>query len=201
MDNRNVLIVGGGAAGWMTAAYLNAVLNRGGRNAANISLVDSPMSATPATGEATMPEFSRFLAVLGIDKLQFMRRVGGTLRQSGKFVNWLNNSGEHFFHTASTQRPGSVDMSAQRWLKSNRSVPFAETFSAQPQLSEMNLAPLMTGRWDFGAPLPYAFHVDLLRLTDLLRGGLDCCWRDTPGRSDKRYRNVRERRYRGSAQR
>jgi len=169
MDNRNVLIVGGGAAGWMTAAYLNAVLNRGGRNAANISLVDSPMSATPATGEATIPEFSHFLAVLGIEKLQFMRRVGGTLRQSGKFVNWLNNSGEHFYHTASTQRPGSVDMSAQRWLKSNRSVPFAETFSAQPQLSEMNLAPLMTGRWDFGEPLPYAFHVDLLRLTDLLR--------------------------------
>jgi tryptophan halogenase len=169
MNKKNVLIVGGGAAGWMTAAYLNAVLNRGRRDVASVSLLESAMSESPVTGEATIPEFSHFLAVLGIDKLQFMRRVGGTLRQSSKFVNWLNNSGEHFYHTFSAQRPGSVDMSAQRWLKSNRSVPFAETFSAQPQLSEMNLAPLMMGRWDFGAPLPYAFHVDVSRLTDLLR--------------------------------
>lgn len=169
MDNRNVLIVGGGTAGWITAAYLNSVLNRGGRSAVNISLLESPSSAAPVAGEATVPEISRFLAILGIDKLQFMRRVGGTFRQAGKFVNWLNNSGEHYYHTLSAQRPGSVDLSARRWLKSNRSVPFAETFSAQPQLSEMNLAPLMMGRWNFGEPLPYAFHVDVSRLTDLLQ--------------------------------
>jgi tryptophan halogenase len=169
MNNRKVLIVGGGMAGWMTAAYLDAVLNRGERNAATISLLESPMRESPATGEATTPEFSRFLATLGIDRLQFMRRAGGTFRQAGKFVNWLNNADEHFYHTVSAQRPGTVDMSAQRWLKSNRCVPFAETFSAQPQLSEMNLAPLMIERWDFGAPLPHAFHVDVPRLTELLQ--------------------------------
>lgn len=169
MKNRNVLVVGGGLAGWMTAAYLNAVLNRGARNAASISLLDSPTNQAFATGEATLPDISRFLAILGIDKLQFMRRVGGTLRQAGKFVNWLNNSGEHYYHLGSAQRPGSVDMSAQHWLKSDRSVPFAETFSAQPQMSEMNLAPLMMGRWDFGPPLRYSFHVDVSQLTDLLR--------------------------------
>ena len=169
MNKRNVLIVGGGVTGWMTAAYLNAVLNRGGRNAANISLLDSPLSDQHATGEATLPDFIRVLAILGIDKLQFIRRVGGTLRQAGKYVNWLNNSGEHFYHVGSAQRAGSVDMSAQKWLKSNRSVPFAETFSAQPRLSEMKLAPLMMGPWTFGAPLLYSFHVDVPRFADLLR--------------------------------
>jgi tryptophan halogenase len=169
MNKRKILIVGGGTAGWMTAAYLDAVLNRGGRNAATISLLKSPLREAAATGEATLPDFSRLLAILGIDKLQFMRRVEGTLWQSSKFVNWHRNSGEHYYHTVSGQRPGSVDMSAQRWLKSNRSVPFTETFSAQPQLCEMNLAPLMLGRWEFGPPLPYAFHVNVSRLTDLLR--------------------------------
>jgi len=169
MNKKRVLIVGGGSAGWMTAAYLNAVLNRDGRDVASISLLESPVTETTATGEATFPEISRFLATLGIDKLQFMRRAGGTLRQAGKFVNWLNNSGEHFYHTYSAKRPGSVDMSARMWLKSNRSVPFAETFSAQPQLSEMNLAPLMMGRWNFGPPLPYGFHVNVPRFTELLR--------------------------------
>jgi len=169
MNNRKLLIVGGGKAGWMTAAYLNAVLNRDGRNAATISLLESPMSESTATGEATIPEFSRFLAILGIDEMQFMRRVGGTLRQSSKFKNWLNNSGEHFYHTVSAQRPGSVDTSTRRWLKSNRSIPFTETFSVQPQLCEMNLAPLMMGRWDFGQPLPHGLHVNISRLTKFLQ--------------------------------
>jgi hypothetical protein len=32
-----------------------------------------------ASGEATLPDFIRVLAILGIDKQQFIRRVGGTL--------------------------------------------------------------------------------------------------------------------------
>ncbi|HKJ19758.1 MAG TPA: tryptophan 7-halogenase, partial [Woeseiaceae bacterium] len=169
MNKKCVVIVGGGAAGWVTAAYLNAVLNRDGRDVASISLLESPVSESTVTGEATMPEISRFLATVGVDRLQFLRRAGGTLRQAGKFVNWRINSGEHFYHTYSAQRPGSVDMSARKWLKSNRSVPFAETFSAQPQLSEMNLAPLMMGPWNFGPPLPFGFHVNVPRFAELLR--------------------------------
>ena len=42
MQAKRVLIVGGGSAGWMAAAYLNAALNRGGPRVAEISLVESP---------------------------------------------------------------------------------------------------------------------------------------------------------------
>lgn len=168
MATRKVLIVGGGVAGWMTAAHLNAVLNRDGRNFADISLIESSEAPSTASGEATTPDIIRFLAILGVNQQDFMRRVGATFRQSSKFVNWLSNSGEYFYHPFSTRRPSSVDRSVQRWLKSNRSVPFAETISAQPQLCEMNLAPVMLGRWDTGAPLGYAFHIDEARFTNYL---------------------------------
>ncbi|MCJ7590041.1 MAG: tryptophan 7-halogenase [Woeseiaceae bacterium] len=169
MVTRKVLIVGGGIAGWMTAARLNAVLNRDGRKFADISLIESSEAPSITSGEATTPDIIRFLAILGIDQRDFMRRVGATFRQSSKFVNWLSNSGEYFYHTFSMQRPGSVDRSAQHWLRSNRSVPFAETVSAQPQLCEMNLAPLMLGRSDFGSALSYALHVDEARFASYLR--------------------------------
>ncbi len=50
---RRVVIVGGGSAGWMTAAYLNAALNRGGRKVAEISLIESPDVPRIGVGEAT----------------------------------------------------------------------------------------------------------------------------------------------------
>ncbi|MDH5584242.1 MAG: tryptophan 7-halogenase [Gammaproteobacteria bacterium] len=169
MVTRKILIVGGGVAGWMTAAYLNAVLNRDGRHFADISLIESSEAPGTVSGEASTPDIIRFLATLGVNQLDFMRRVGATFRQSSKFVNWLSNSGEYFYHTFSGQRPGSADRSAEQWLKSNRSVAFAETVSAQPQLCELNLAPLMLSRWDFGPPLCYAFHLDVSRFASYLR--------------------------------
>lgn len=169
MNTRKVLIAGSGIAAWMTAARLSAVLNRDGRKFAEIRLLSSPDSSVRTLGEMTTSDVVQLLAILGIDHPQFMRRVGGTFRQAGKFVNWLSNSGEYYYHTISTQRPGVVDQSAQRWLKSNRSEPFVETVSAQPRVCELNLAPLMLRRGSLGAPLPYAFHVDQQRLASFLR--------------------------------
>ncbi|MGY8796567.1 MAG: tryptophan 7-halogenase [Woeseiales bacterium] len=49
MKPRRILIVGGGSAGWMTAAYLDAVLNREGMMPVDIALVESPISRLSST--------------------------------------------------------------------------------------------------------------------------------------------------------
>ena len=74
-----------------------------------------------------IPNINHFLAVIGIDQIEFMRRVDGTFKQSIKYVNWLYNDGDYYHHPFSRYRSGSTDRSGQRWLKSNRSIPFAET--------------------------------------------------------------------------
>jgi tryptophan halogenase len=162
MQPKRVLIVGGGSAGWMAAAYLNAALNHDGRKVADISLVESPDVPRIGVGEATIPSINHILAVIGIEQREFMRRVDGTFKQSIKFVNWLHNRGEHYYHAFARFTPTPIDDSGRRWLMSNRSVPFMETISAQPKLCEMNLAPQMLGQWDFGAPLIHAFHMNAL---------------------------------------
>jgi tryptophan halogenase len=168
MTPRKILIVGGGSAGWLTAAYLNAALNRDGRAFADICLVESPDVPRIGLGEATVPNINQVLAVIGIDQIEFMRRVDGTFKQSIKYVNWLYNNGDYYHHPFSRYRSGSTDRSGQRWLKSNRSIPFAETVSAQAIICEMNLAPQMLGAWNFGRPLTYAFHLDEVKFAHYL---------------------------------
>ena len=168
MNVKRVLIVGGGSAGWMTAAYLNAALNYDGHKVADISLIESPDVPRIGVGEATVPNINHILAVIGIDQHECMRRVDGTFKQSIKYVNWLHNTGDYYHHPFNRYRPGPIDLTGQRWLMSNRSIPFMETISSQPIICEMNLAPQMLGRWDFGRPLTYAYHMNALKFADYL---------------------------------
>lgn len=152
----------------MTAAHLNGVLNRDGRRFADIGVLDPDRAQRPGRGESTLANFNHVLAVMGIDQLQFMKRVGGTFKQSTKFVDWLH-LGHSFHHPFSLERTGPVDTVGRRWLRSNRSIPFASTISVQPALCEMQLAPQMLGPWDFGPPLPFGYHLDEARFADYLR--------------------------------
>lgn len=166
---RKILIVGSGAEAWMTAAHLNGVLNRDGRRFADIAVLELPGAPQTGIGESTIASFNHVLAVMGIDQLEFMRRVDGTFKQSTRFVDWLHREGHAFHHPFSLERTGPVDTAGRRWLRSNRSVPFAETISVQPVLCEMNLAPQMPGLSGFGQPLSFAYHLDEAKLAAYLR--------------------------------
>ena len=65
------IIVGGGSAGWMAAAYLEAALRDNGRRPVEISLVESPDVPRIGVGEATIPNIKHILAVIGIDPIEF----------------------------------------------------------------------------------------------------------------------------------
>lgn len=147
----------------MTAAHLDGVLNRDGRRFADIAVLEVPEAPGSGVGESTIASFNHALAVSGIDQLEFMRRVDGTFKHSTKFVNWLHADGHSFHHPFSLERTGPVDTVGRRWLRSNRSVPFAETISVQPRLCEMNLVP------GIGQSLPFACHLDEARFAAYLR--------------------------------
>jgi len=168
MTNRKVLIVGGGSAGWMAAAYLQAALAKNPRGTVDISVIESPNIPRISVGEATVPSIRHILSVIGLDQIEFMRAVDGTFKQSIKYVNWLHKDRHFYHHPFSRYRHTPIDRSGINWLHSDRSIPFMETMSAQPLICDLGLSPLMLGKWDFGPPLTYAFHMNAQKFADHL---------------------------------
>jgi len=89
----NVVIVGGGTAGWITAALMSKVLGK----VVNITLVESDDIGIIGVGEATIPPIIPFNSALGINEKDFIKATKATYKLGIEFVNW-KQQGERYMH-------------------------------------------------------------------------------------------------------
>lgn len=166
---KRIVIVGGGSAGWMSAAALSSLIPG---NAINISLVESEQIGTIGVGEATIPDILNFNAILGIPEAEFLKATNGTFKLGIKFVNW-GQLDQAYFHPFG---PHGADMNGidfhQFWLRYQRDNP-AST------IEDFSLSAAAAKGGKFAMPdnnprsvmsrLRYAYHFDATAYARYLR--------------------------------
>jgi tryptophan halogenase len=108
-----VVIVGGGTAGWMTAAALRKLLP----SRCSVHLVESEEIGIVGVGEATLPHIRFFNERLGIDEAEFMALTRATFKLGIDFENW-GRIGDRYVHPFGTFGRGTSDVGFHHyWLR------------------------------------------------------------------------------------
>ncbi len=165
MDNstdrciRSVVIVGGGSAGWMTAAALSKALS----NRCKITLVESEEIGIVGVGEATIPPIRLFNQIVGIDETDFLKRTQGTFKLGIEFVNWAQQGHSYFHPFGPHGVPFDMVPLHQYWLRSKHN-------GDTRDIDEYSMAWALASRQRFTRPttdprnvlstFDYAYHFD-----------------------------------------
>jgi tryptophan 7-halogenase len=157
---RNIVILGGGTAGWMTAAALSRAMAGSGRT---ITLVESDEIGTVGVGEATIPTIHWFNQIVGFDERQFMAETQATWKLGIEFRNW-NGDGSRYLHPFGTfGPPGDGVMFLHRLIRSRLAgldLP-TEAFSLTAQAARAGrFAHPVPDRRSLLSTMGYAFHFD-----------------------------------------
>lgn len=166
---KKIVILGGGSAGWMTAAALSTVLRN---QYSEIHLIESEAVGTVSVGEATIPQIALFNRILGLDENEFVRETQATFKLGIEFANW-KQKGHSYMHPFGSF---GTDMDAIQfhhfWLKMFKlgKVDDIESFSLASVAARQGrfMRPENRGNSPL-SQIAYAFHFDATLYAKYLR--------------------------------
>ncbi len=171
-DNRlrSIIVVGGGTAGWMTAATLGRFLTDG---YTKVTVIESDAIGTVGVGESTIPQIRMFNRMLGLDEDEFIRKTQATFKLAIEFYDW-RHKGHVYYHPFGPYGVNMEGLSFHAYfLKLLQRDPSAE-------LDHYSLQALASREAKFSRPIDagnsplsdiaYAFHIDAWLYAKFLRG-------------------------------
>ncbi|WCP71869.1 tryptophan halogenase family protein [Sphingomonas hankookensis] len=165
----HVVIVGGGTAGWMTAAAAGRFLDDGQRR---ITLVESDAIGTVGVGEATIPSILNFNKLLGIDEAEFLRETKGSFKLGIEFAGWHRPDSGYFHPFGSFGRDIEGINFHQLWLKLRGQAGIGPIADYSPSTVAARAAAFGPPVGDPRSPLSgmaYAYHIDATLYAAFLR--------------------------------
>ena len=178
----SVVIVGGGTAGWMSAAYLKAAFG----DRLQVTLVESEQVSRIGVGEATFSTVRHFFDYLGLDEQEWLPQCAGGYKLGIRFENW-GGPGHYFYHPFERLRSADGFSLAEWWLLlGDHSKPFDRDCFVTHDLCEAKRSPRLLDGSLFAtgldgtlgrstleeqrAQFPYAYHFDASLVAKFLAG-------------------------------
>ena len=157
----NVIIVGGGSSGWLSACILASQFSK--RNLSiKITLIESPTIKTIGVGEGTVPSMRSTLESIGVSETDFIRECNVTLKQSVKFINWTSKCEDGFYH-----HPFDIPFSLKCSL-TEESKSYSDVVGIQSFLCENNVSPKTLKNTEYKGEHEYAYHLDSVKFGEFL---------------------------------
>lgn len=156
--NKQILIAGGGTAGWMAASLFQHAWPE-----SQISVIESAQIGPIGVGEGSTPYLKQFFNTLGIAEHEWMPQCNATYKAGIQFSRWSEKPGfeayfhpffspldikpgEPFFHNATLQRQGQQANAHPDYYFVNK------------QIAELGKAPIANKK--LGVELDYGYHFD-----------------------------------------
>lgn len=157
----NIVIVGGGTAGWLTAGILAAKLKDNKKSGFSITLIESPDVPIIGVGEGTWPTMRKTLKLIGISETDFIKECHVSLKQGAKFAKWVTGKDDDFYyHPLVLPQDFERSNLADQWILDNAGMSFSEAVCSQEYLCEKGLAPKQITTAEYAAIANYAYHLD-----------------------------------------
>jgi len=157
---RSIVVLGGGTAGWMTAAALAKISNA----RVAVTVVESDEIGIVGVGEATIPGIVRFNTMLGLDENEFLRETQGTFKLGIEFQDWTF-IGDRYMHAFGRFRQDiQLTTFEQIWQRMHLNGQAADLREYSITKSAAYAGKFMRPRFDVPdsplADIAYAFHFD-----------------------------------------
>lgn len=174
MDDRvrQVVIVGGGSAGWIAAARIAAAHRNEGSHAIAVTLIESASIGTIGVGEGTWPTMRNTLRKIGISETEFLRSCDAAFKQGARFTGWTTGAPtDSYYHPLNPpQAATQINLSAH-WLRraDHATTDFAHAVDFQAALCDAGLAPKSISTAEYVGLANYAYHLDAVKFAALLK--------------------------------
>ena len=167
IKTNNIIILGGGSAGWMTATTL---INRYPEK--NITVIESPSTPITGVGESTIGQFNDWLAMVGIEDKDFMPHTDASYKLSIKFTDFYKK-GETFHYPFGELYLNDLTYGHNNWFyKKNKSNDDYSNF-LWPQMALVNNNTITTNDDNiipnFTLKRDAAYHFDAIQFATWLR--------------------------------
>jgi len=167
---KNIVIVGGGTAGWLTAGVIAAKHRARQATGFTVTLVESPTTPIIGVGEGTWPTLRTTLAKIGVSETDFFRECDASFKQGAQFARWTTGEPDDaYYHPlVLPQSFGQINL-APHWLAGGAPGSFCDAVCPQGLLCDEGLGPKTITSPPYQGAANYAYHLDAGKFAPFLQ--------------------------------